>query len=61
MTEKYFFADVETPFHVWVKEGARWVLRDAASDLQIEGCAPLHANAAGADRGTSTIKPSNAR
>jgi len=30
MTEKYLFADVEQPFHVWVKEGARWVLRDAA-------------------------------
>lgn len=30
MTEKYFFADVETPFHVWVREGSRWVLRDAS-------------------------------
>jgi hypothetical protein len=34
MTEKYVFADVNLPFHVWVKEGNRWVLRDAASDLQ---------------------------
>ena len=34
MTEKFFFADVEQPFHVWVKEGARWVLRDAAPDLR---------------------------
>jgi hypothetical protein len=29
----YFFADVELPFHVWVREGtgdqARWVLREA--------------------------------
>ena len=29
MTEKYLFADVDLPFHVWVKEGGRWVLRDA--------------------------------
>jgi len=31
MTEKYLFADVDLPFHVWVKEGGRWVLRDAGS------------------------------
>ena len=37
MTEKYVFADVNLPFHVWVKEGGRWVLRDAASDLQGAG------------------------
>jgi hypothetical protein len=30
MTEKHIFADVDLPFHVWVKEGCRWVLRDAA-------------------------------
>jgi len=30
MTEKYLFADVDLPFHVWVKDGGRWVLRDAA-------------------------------
>jgi hypothetical protein len=29
-----FFADVDLPFHVWVKEGCRWVLRDAAAELQ---------------------------
>lgn len=34
MTEKYYFADVEKPFHVWVKEGQRWVLRDAGSSLE---------------------------
>jgi hypothetical protein len=34
MTEKYVFADVDLPFHVWVREGGRWVLRDAASELQ---------------------------
>ena len=33
MTEKYVFADVDLPFHVWVKEGGRWVLRDAAAQL----------------------------
>ena len=35
MTEKLFFADVDTPFHVWVREhsgahGFRWVLRHAS-------------------------------
>jgi hypothetical protein len=30
MTEKYVFADVDLPFHVWVREGGRWVLREAA-------------------------------
>jgi hypothetical protein len=29
MTNNYFFADVDLPFHVWVKEGGRWVLREA--------------------------------
>jgi hypothetical protein len=33
-TERYFFADVDLPFHVWVREGCRWVLRDAAVELQ---------------------------
>src|SRR5690242_2030160 len=32
MTERYVFADVALPFHVWVKEGNRWVLRDRAAD-----------------------------
>ena len=34
MTEKHIFADVSLPFHVWVKENQRWVLRDAASRLE---------------------------
>ncbi|HSN19057.1 MAG TPA: hypothetical protein VLS49_00170 [Usitatibacter sp.] len=34
MDEPRFFADVDLPFHVWVREGRRWVLRDAASRLQ---------------------------
>jgi hypothetical protein len=58
MTEKYFFADVEQPFHVWVKEGARWVLRDAGTDLQIEGCSRL-LRQSGAERAL-VIKPSTA-
>jgi hypothetical protein len=33
MLDGFFFADVELPFHVWVREGegdkARWVLREA--------------------------------
>jgi hypothetical protein len=58
MTEKLFFADVEQPFHVWVKEGARWVLRDAAGDLRTERCAPLPKMAAG-DR-AAAIRPSGA-
>lgn len=32
MTERYVFADVDLPFHVWVKEGNRWVLRSRAAD-----------------------------
>ena len=36
MTEKHIFADVSLPFHVWVKENRRWVLRDAASRLEDE-------------------------
>jgi hypothetical protein len=59
MTERYFYADVEQPFHVWVKEGARWVLRDAGTDLQIEGCPPLPRKPAG-ERGAAGINPSTA-
>ena len=32
MTERYVFADVNLPFHVWVKEGNRWVLRCRAAE-----------------------------
>jgi hypothetical protein len=39
MTEKHIFADVSLPFHVWVKEGPRWVLRDAASRLEADATA----------------------
>ena len=34
MTEKYIYADVEKPFHVWVREGQRWILREAGAHLQ---------------------------
>lgn len=37
MIEKYLFADLDLPFHVWVKEGGRWVLRNAASEAQGPG------------------------
>jgi hypothetical protein len=59
MTEKYLFADVEQPFHVWVKEGARWVLRDAGSNVQVEGCAPL-LRKCGADAGPAGVNPPGA-
>jgi hypothetical protein len=29
MDNQHFFADVDLPFHVWVREGKRWVLREA--------------------------------
>ena len=29
MNQQHFFADVDLPFHVWVREGDRWVLREA--------------------------------
>jgi hypothetical protein len=38
MEDQPFFADVDLPFHVWVREGRRWVLRDAAAQLQGSGC-----------------------
>jgi hypothetical protein len=29
MNKQHFFADVDLPFHVWMREGDRWVLREA--------------------------------
>lgn len=55
MTEKHIFADVEQPYHVWVKEGTRWVLRDAAPDLRIEA-----GNTRAASGERTTITPSSA-
>jgi hypothetical protein len=40
MTEKHIFADVSLPFHVWIKEGRRWVLRDASAQLGNEASSP---------------------
>ena len=34
MKEKHFYADVELPFHVWVREGNRWVLREARAESE---------------------------
>lgn len=59
MTERYFYGDVEQPFHVWVKEGTRWVLRDAGTDLRIEGCA-RPPRKPGSDRAAAGINPSTA-
>lgn len=41
MIEKHFYADADTPFHVWVRErseahGYRWVLRHASQVIQGE-------------------------
>ena len=33
MEQQPFFADVDLPFHVWVREGRRWVLRDYVASL----------------------------
>jgi hypothetical protein len=42
MTEKHFYADADTPFHVWVRErcgaqGYRWVLRHASQVMGSPG------------------------
>ena len=55
MTEKHIFADVSVPFHVWVKEGRRWVLRDAAS--RVEG----GSSAAGQEPRTSERRAKESR
>jgi hypothetical protein len=42
MIEKHFYADADTPFHVWVREscgsqGYRWVLRHASQVIGSAG------------------------
>ena len=37
MTEKHVFADVDLPYHVWVRESGRWVLRDTAAQAIAAG------------------------
>ena len=45
MNEKHFFADVDLPFHVWVREGTgrgfHWVLKHAA---EVHRVAPASTN-----------------
>ena len=36
MRDNRFFADVDLPFHVWVREGDRWVLRAAPQAPQCD-------------------------
>jgi len=62
MIEKHFFADPETPFHVWVRErcgaqGYRWVLRDASKLL---GSAARSAPARGASASSAGTGAGNA-
>jgi hypothetical protein len=45
MNGKYYYADVDLPFHVWVRESGRWVLREAP----------------GLEGGTSSDRPSAPR
>jgi len=40
MEQQPFFADVDLPFHVWVREGRRWVLRDARTRIKRDGAHP---------------------
>ena len=40
MTGQYVFADVNLPFHVWMKEGNRWVLRDRGEPPRVEASYP---------------------
>ena len=56
MSEQHYFADVNLPFHVWVRErsgarGYRWVLRKA-SEMRGDGEAPKGAAGAGPAPGT---------
>jgi hypothetical protein len=45
MTEKYIYADVEKPFHFWVREGKRWILRDGGPQQQ-DGATRTHTHGA---------------
>ena len=37
MEQPPFFADVELPFHVWIREGSRWVLRERRIEAATRG------------------------
>jgi hypothetical protein len=55
MTEKYLFGDVDLPFHAWVKEGRRWVLRET-----VQGEPAQARGAEDAERSEARRKPSAA-
>ena len=57
MTEKYIYADVEKPFHFWVREGQRWILREAGAHLEDAS----HRNAAHAASRRPAPNPGSAR
>lgn len=55
MIEKHFYADVDKPFHVWVRErcgahGYRWVLRDASHLDKAAGQAHASSGSSGSGR-----------
>lgn len=57
MSDKHFYADADTPFHVWVRErcgaqGYRWVLRHAS---QVIGSAGMQAAAREGTAGTDSL------
>jgi hypothetical protein len=54
MKENHMFADVSLPFHFWVKEGHRWVLRDAVGRLD---SAPTPRQAIPTSQGSSEESP----
>ena len=66
MDEKHYFADVDLPFHVWVRErspdGDRWVLREAPGapagppDLEWPACAPPNATGSAASPRSSSSR-----
>ena len=59
MNDEHYYADVDLPFHVWVREGKgrgfRWVLRHAA-DVQ-RGSAQRAAAAGDAPQGAPRATP----
>ncbi len=56
MTEKYLFAAVDLPFHAWVREGCRWVLRETGPASQVA----QQARAEDSERSDARRKPSAA-
>jgi hypothetical protein len=52
MNDNHFFADVELPFHVWVREDDRWVLREAPHREDDDRAHPAKATARPAQQKT---------